>query len=438
MGEMAGGGVGFGPAEGQLLLGEAAGDARIFGDEERGGGAGVGDEPVHHFDQLGLVVGIGEEAALQALGGVGQEVAVDDVAGLLHVHGEDEDLLEAALVVLAEGFRVERREVALDGGVEAIEHVVAGAGFGDELAVAAGEGLAGAGQHGFECIGEAQGLAGGAADGDDGRLAGGTIEIERLARIGGVGAIGDEAFEKTRDRREQGQGEGGEQQVEAKVEGGDGGGAGEAEGGQGGEDRVDQQPGEHEAEDAVAEIGEGDAAGGRIVAGGFEQGIERGAEVGADHQHQGGFERDDAARGERHHQQDDGDARMGGPGGEGAEDDGDEGQASEKAEEFDDLRGVLERFKQGEHLVEREDHQAEADEDAAEVVQHGAAVAAEEQDAEEDQGRREQRDVEGQDGDDERGADIGAEHDGHGGDEADKAAGGKVGGHEACGGARLE
>ena len=68
----------------------------------------------------------------------------------------------------------------------------------------------------------------------------------------------------------------------------------------------------------------------------------------------------------------------------------------------------------------------------------GGGAAAEQDDAEQDQGGRDFGDVEGQGLDDQRGADIGAEHHGQGGDQGHRAAGGKTGHHQAGGGAALQ
>ncbi len=60
--------------------------------------------------------------------------------------------------------------------------------------------------------------------------------------------------------------------------------------------------------------------------------------------------------------------------------------------------------------LQREDDEAEADQDAAEAADVVACRREEEHDADEDQERREPRQVERQDHRDERGADVGAEH----------------------------
>ena len=76
---------------------------------------------------------------------------------------------------------------------------------------------------------------------------------------------------------------------------------------------------------------------------------------------------------------------------------------------------------QADELVQRHEHEAEADRDAPEVARAGRAAPAEHQDAGQHQDRRRLGDVEGQQLHDQRGADIGAEHGRERGDQIDQA-----------------
>ena len=88
--------------------------------------------------------------------------------------------------------------------------------------------------------------------------------------------------------------------------------------------------------------------------------------------------------------------------------------------------------------VQSEQRQAEADGDAAERLGQAAAAGAESDQPDDEQHRRDRRDVERQQLHDQRGADIGAEHDGERGHQADDAIGGERGGHQPGRGARLQ
>jgi hypothetical protein len=73
--------------------------------------------------------------------------------------------------------------------------------------------------------------------------------------------------------------------------------------------------------------------------------------------------------------------------------------------------GLHERLGGDRDPLQREDDEPEADQDAAEAPDVGRLLGEEQRDADEDQERREPRQVEGQDDRDQRSADIGAEHD---------------------------
>ena len=90
---------------------------------------------------------------------------------------------------------------------------------------------------------------------------------------------------------------------------------------------------------------------------------------------------------------------------------------------------ILEGREQLQELVQCRQHQAEADQHAAEVARPGAG-AAEHQDPDQDQHGRDVGDVEGEDLDDQRGADIGAQHDRERRHEIDQPAGGEAGDHQ--------
>ena len=113
------------------------------------------------------------------------------------------------------------------------------------------------------------------------------------------------------------------------------------------------------------------------------------------------------------------------------------GCVADRAEEQPQARDVLIGRQQGDEIVQRHQHQAETDQDTAEIPRPGGG-AAEHQQADQDQGRRDLGDIEGQDLDDEGRADIGAQHDGERRHELDQTAGGEAGDHEARGRAALE
>jgi hypothetical protein len=99
---------------------------------------------------------------------------------------------------------------------------------------------------------------------------------------------------------------------------------------------------------------------------------------------------------------------------------------------------VLRRRKAVDQDVQREEGEAEADRDAAEILDAGASPAAERQESDDEQDRRRGRHIEGENLNDQRRADVGAEHDGERGHQRDHAFRREGGGHQAGGGAALQ
>ncbi|KAG1534448.1 hypothetical protein G6F50_015558 [Rhizopus delemar] len=100
--------------------------------------------------------------------------------------------------------------------------------------------------------------------------------------------------------------------------------------------------------------------------------------------------------------------------------------------------GGLEGLEQFNQLVQRQQQQPQADEHPAQVAGAAGRIAAEHPHARQDQDRGERGQVEGQQLDDQRGADVGPQHGGQGRHQADDPAGGKAGDHQAGGGAALQ
>ena len=87
--------------------------------------------------------------------------------------------------------------------------------------------------------------------------------------------------------------------------------------------------------------------------------------------------------------------------------------------------------------MQRQQHQAEPDRDAADVLDARARAAAEGDQADDKENRRDGGDIEGQDLHDQRGPDIGAEHDGQRRNQADQAFGREGTGNQGGRGAAL-
>jgi hypothetical protein len=196
---------------------------------------------------------------------------------------------------------------------------------------------------------------------------------------------------------------------------------------------------QQDADDAVDEVANRQPVARRIVAPrAFHQRIDGAAEIGAEHQRERGVGRDELGIGQRHHQQHAGDAGMDQPGDERADQDAEHGIAGDPVQEHAHARGILGRRHRIEQDMQREQHQAEADRDPAEVLDPGAWPAAECDEADNEQHRRHRCDIERQHLHDQRGADIGAEHDRKRRHQADDLLGGEGTGDQGSRGRALE
>ena len=99
------------------------------------------------------------------------------------------------------------------------------------------------------------------------------------------------------------------------------------------------------------------------------------------------------------------------PGDGGADDDAEHVIAGDGVHEDAHARRVLRWCQRVEQNVQRQQHQAETNRDAADVLDARARTAAERDQAENEEDRRGGGDVERQDLNDQGGSDIGAEHD---------------------------
>ena len=151
-----------------------------------------------------------------------------------------------------------------------------------------------------------------------------------------------------------------------------------------------------------------------IAAGALQQRIEGAAEIGAEHHHHRRMGVDHAGRRQGHDEQHRGDARMGKPRkGRRQKNENQRIRSDHREKVLENLR----RFDRTNRLAEemqREQHQAQADGHAPEVLDSACLASAVGDETAEDQGRKDEGDVEGQDLHDQRRAHIRAEHDGQG------------------------
>ena len=150
------------------------------------------------------------------------------------------------------------------------------------------------------------------------------------------------------------------------------------DGDQPGADPVQQPERQRHPDQPVDEVADRKAAPSAVLAGGtFEQRVDRGTEIGAEHQGEGGIRRHHALFSQRHHQQHDRDAGMCRPGQHGGQQDGNQRFGRDTAKQQAKAWHVLVRRDQFEQLVQCQHDQAEADQHAAEIPRAGFATTAE-------------------------------------------------------------
>ena len=134
------------------------------------------------------------------------------------------------------------------------------------------------------------------------------------------------------------------------------------------------------------------------------------AEIGAEHQHDAELRRHEAARGERDDEQDRRDAGMEQPGHERGKQEGGDRIAGQVVDDDRQDLAFAQRLGRFADQSQRQDEQADADQDAAELQQVAPLGGHEQRRAGDQADRHQQLEVEAEQLDDQRRADIGAEH----------------------------
>ncbi|KAG0947183.1 hypothetical protein G6F31_014233 [Rhizopus arrhizus] len=332
-----------------------------------------------------------------------------------------------------------RGQIRRDGVFQLVQCGVQLARLHHAVAVVALEAGAGIKQQRLHHVGHAQGLAGGIAQRHGRHVVRPFVKILGTGGIVRVRPLGQPAGEQRRVRGQERQEHQGDHRVEQRVEVGDG--AGRVAGHfahQRLQHRQQQQAGQH-AEHPGQQVAQRQPARGGVVARhAFDHRIDGGAQVGAQHQRKGHVRGDHVVAGQRHHEHDYGHAGVRGPGEGGRQQHRGDGLGGQGVQDHAQHGGGLEGLEQFNQLVQRQQQQPQADEHPAQVAGAAGRIAAEHPHARQDQDRGERGQVEGQQLDDQRGADVGPQHGGQGRHQADDPAGGKAGDHQAGGGAALQ
>ncbi len=148
--------------------------------------------------------------------------------------------------------------------------------------------------------------------------------------------------------------------------------------------------------------------------------------------------RNDPSGREGNDQQHRGNARMSGPGQCRGEDHVDHRLRRDHAHQQTQAGHVLVGRDDRQELLQGEQHQPKPDRDPAEIMRPRLPAVAEQDDPDQHETRRRQADIEGQELHDQRGAEIGAEHDGERRHQIDEPARGEARRHQPGRGAALQ
>ena len=358
---------------------------------------------------------------------------LDQVAGLLQVDRQFDGLGPASAVALVQVVARHARQVQLDRRVERIDVVVETAHLAGQLLVAGVDQHQQVLQHLLDDVAHAQELAGGVGQRQGRGVQGGGVQVPRPQD--GLGAVlgrqhgGTEACQGPGQRQEQQAAH----QVVGDVEADHHLGVVEVIALQ----PVGQQadPGQHQ--DAAGEL-EQQAAHRHppclhALLGRAHQRQHAAAQVGAHHQAQRHLERDDPGAGQGSGEQHRRQAGIGDHGEDRAGQGVEQLVTGQRREQHLDPGRMGHRRGGFDDQLQRQDDQPQADGDPAELAGAGLLATEKEHHAKKDQQRRQPGQVEGQHPRHQRGAHVGAEHDGQRRGERHQALGDE-GGHQQRGG----
>ena len=233
---------------------------------------------------------------------------------MLEVDGEGLHFRQPARLRLAQPFMRDRGDVALQRLVQAVDDVVHPARLLEAMAVVVVERRLRAGEHLLHDVGHAKRFARRVGERHGRRLQRRLIEIERLCGIVRAGPGRQQAHQQLREPWQQADEERRHREVEGGVEIRGEPSRRRFERRQPLREDAEEGEGDRRADQPRREIAERQAELYRIAAGAFQHRVDGAADIGAEHHGERRLRAEQAGRGERHHRQHDGDARMRRPG----------------------------------------------------------------------------------------------------------------------------
>ena len=341
------------------------------------------------------------------------QVLVDDVADMLEIGDQGDDLEQAAALLLGQLVARDLDEIELDRLVDGVDPVIGlgdGAGELELVLLQQGHGVA---QHDLDAVAEPERLTHRTGERLGRAVEGVGIEIARRHRLGFLLPARHEALDQPRDRPDEGQEDQRADEIQRDMELDGEARAGRRQAGQPVGERADEGHDRERQQQARQQIADGGAAlgGGRAEL--VQHRDQRIAEIGADHQRQRRRGREQPGGGEGRDQQDHRDAGMHHPGRGDGDEHGQQRLGADGAE--DDAEGLRLRQRRGSRveLDQCEQDQADADQHAADVARPLHRLARQiHRDADGDAQAPDPAEIHRDDEGGERGAEIGAEQHG--------------------------
>ena len=412
-------------------------DRRLAGDQPaRHGDVALhedGERQAQALDGLGVqALDLGEtcrreaQAAFDLLGRELHQVAVDDVADMLEIGGEGQDLDAAMALLGLELLLAEPRQIELDRLVQRVDRVVRRLDLLDQRRIAGLERIDRALQHGLHRVTEPQRLAGGTGQRHRWRCQRSVVEVARCHQVvGGGRAIRHEPLDQPCDGSDQRQHQRRQRQIEGEVHVQDQGAAGAEPVGQ-----QRRQPGQRRqrsqgTDAAHQQIAQSRAAAGGAVGRGRGEGCDGSACIGAQderdrHRHRQHAGADEPGQGEDH-----GDGRVREPSQHRRQHGGEDDVVLQRPEHGTERRRLPQGLGRRDDETKRQHDDPDTDQRPADLPVLGGAAGDEQGEPGDDQERRQPAQIDREQLGCNRRADIRAEHHGQRCGEPDHLAIGK-------------
>ncbi|KHL68200.1 hypothetical protein SF06_28530 [Pseudomonas flexibilis] len=361
----------------------------------------------------------------------------DQVAGMFQVDRQFDGFRPAPVVLRRQVVAVDLRQVELDRAVQRIDVVIQGADTLPGVAVVVAQHQVELLEHLLHQIADAQGLAHRVGQRQAGGGQGGRVQVARAHAVLAFRALRQQPGAQSGHGAHGGQHQHTAQAVVGHVEADYQAGAVQRQPVHPGHQRVEERDDQQQADQFVEQTAQRHPAPGGALQAAVEQRQHAAADVGTDHQADGHRQAEQPGAGQRGGEQHRSQAGIAEQGEQRADQRVEQDVAGQLGEQHLDAGGFGDRLCGGDDQLQRQQDQPDADLYAAELADACLPARQEQHHADQDQQRRQPVQVKGQHAGHQRGADVGAEHDGQRRAEGHQPFGDKRGGQQGGGVAAL-